>query len=200
METILSHIARWLLKCLLKPEGTFPSTRLHQSKLDNPPKSPWHVRAINQSKLANEFHWTLSVPTCLLELPKPRSGIFSSQPFCFKMIFSTILISLFASAVLCSDVIELGDSDFSDGVKGQDIMLVEFFAPWYVCTISYFRLAQLVQLLTLSYYQGILAACMQTSLFLNRCGHCKRLAPEYETAATSLKKEDPPIPLAKVGL
>lgn len=66
------------------------------------------------------------------------------------MIFSTILISLFASAVLCSDVIELSDSDFTDRVKDEEIMLVEFFAPWYVCTISYFRLAQLVHSLTLS--------------------------------------------------
>ena len=31
-----------------------------------------------------------------------------------------------------------------------------------------------------------------------RCGHCKRLAPEYERAANELSSDIPPVPLAKV--
>jgi len=74
----------------------------------------------------------------------------------FSCLFSVAVLSL----ATASDVLDLTDSDFESKTKDQDIMLIEFFAPW--------------------------------------CGHCKRLAPEYETAATSLIKYDPPVALAKV--
>ncbi|EED23592.1 protein disulfide isomerase Pdi1, putative [Talaromyces stipitatus ATCC 10500] len=65
----------------------------------------------------------------------------------------------FASAADAeSDVHSLTKDTFSDFIKGHDLVLAEFFAPW--------------------------------------CGHCKALAPEYETAATELKEKN--IALVKV--
>jgi protein disulfide-isomerase A1 len=54
-------------------------------------------------------------------------------------------------------VLSLTQSDFDSTIEGNNLVLVEFYAPW--------------------------------------CGHCKRLAPEYEKAASELYGE---VPLAKV--
>ena len=35
---------------------------------------------------------------------------------------------------------------------------------------------------------------------LNRCGHCKRLKPEFDKAAELLRDDDPPVNLAKVSI
>ena len=47
-----------------------------------------------------------------------------------NMIVTGLIVSLFATVALCSDVIELDDQNFKSGTDGKDIMLVEFFAPW----------------------------------------------------------------------
>ncbi len=41
------------------------------------------------------------------------------------------------------------------------------------------------------------ARCSQL-WFACRCGHCKKLGPEYEKAAGPLKKNDPPVTLVKI--
>jgi len=67
-------------------------------------------------------------------------------------------VALLASSVFAEDVITLTQDNFSEVVKNNDKLIVEFYAPW--------------------------------------CGHCKKLTPEYESAAGQLKAEG--ITLAKM--
>lgn len=48
------------------------------------------------------------------------------------MRLSSLSFLSFLSAVLASDVIDLNPGNFNEIVNPESLMLVEFFAPWYV--------------------------------------------------------------------
>ena len=56
--------------------------------------------------------------------------------------------------------------------------------------------------LTESTFQGAIEQhdTLMVEFFAPWCGHCKKLAPEYESAADALNEEDPPIRIAKVRI
>lgn len=60
----------------------------------------------------------------MIRLASPLAVLFHSI-----MIRSLGLLLLAVALTKASDVIELSDSNFKEGTN-QDIMLVEFFAPW----------------------------------------------------------------------
>ena len=43
-----------------------------------------------------------------------------------------LLFALLAGFTLASDVLEFTDDDFDSRIGDHDLILVEFFAPWYV--------------------------------------------------------------------
>lgn len=43
----------------------------------------------------------------------------------------SLLLALCVALVAASDVIELGADSFQSGIADKDIILVEFYAPWY---------------------------------------------------------------------
>lgn len=86
----------------------------------------------------------------------------------------------------------LTKDNFDETVNNADIILVEFYAPWSVCR-------PLERDLSLSEWWRLSKFKKEKMLLCtSRCGHCKRLAPEYEKAAKELSQRSPPIPLAKV--
>ncbi len=54
------------------------------------------------------------------------------------MMLGVLFIAAFAAAARASDVLEYTDDDFDSKIGDHGLILVEFFAPWWVCDDSGF--------------------------------------------------------------
>jgi len=48
------------------------------------------------------------------------------------MMLAVLFVAAFAAAARASDVLEFTDDDFDSKIGQHDLILVEFFAPWWV--------------------------------------------------------------------
>lgn len=94
---------------------------------------------------------------------------------------ATTFTALTQSVMAESGVLSLTNKTFDENVMNQDLMLVEFFAPWCGHCKSLGNYTTII---------SVFVICIFIHLSL------LWVAPEYEVAATALKEKD--IPLAKV--
>ena len=107
------------------------------------------------------------------------------------MMLRHLLPLLLIGLATADDVLELVDTDFDGKLADIETALVMFYAPWYSFYIGI--------IVTGGYIDYHASMCLEFShLSLLRCGHCKRLKPEFEKAASGLLANDPPVTLAKV--
>lgn len=89
--------------------------------------------------------------------------------------FLSLLLALCVALVTASDVLELDANSFESGVADKDIILVEFYAPWYELDCNQKLQIRFVRALVLNCKLRewiIVPYCIASSLLLANSCHC----------------------------
>ena len=123
--------------------------------------------------------------------------------FARSLLFLVGLVVVVNAALPLEDgVLVLDDTNFDEAIAAHDLLLVEFYAPWYS---HHLIILQIFAFHLQSKHGCFILDIRMTrppknafTIFNCRCGHCKTLAPEWAKAAKSLSASASPMKLAKV--
>ena len=108
----------------------------------------------------------------ILPAEEPVAIVFSRTMFRGLL---SLLLALCVALVTASDVLELDANSFESGVADKDIILVEFYAPWYELDCNQKLQIRFVYALVLNCELRewiIVPYCIASSLLLAKSCHC----------------------------